>query len=302
MKSFIKGLKLSERFYKEAVKPITDREFPGLKYSAGLIGYGSEVLGFDTEISTDHHWGPRVLLFLTESDFFSIKEHLDLVLRNNLQVDFLGYSVNYNSGDNIGVRLPITVDKGPVNHFVEFYTVKDFLSKRLGMESVESLTDADWLSIPEQRLLEIISGKIFVDKLNELEKIRETISYYPNHIWIYKMATEWGKIAQIEAFTGRCGHVGDELGSSLIAARIVKHIMNLCYMMEKKYAPYAKWFGSGFKRLSCSKTLLPILQRVTGSTNWETRQKSLSEAYSILASMHNNLKITNLLPEKTTSY
>jgi hypothetical protein len=57
---FVPGLKLAELFYKEAVRPVLLKHFPRLRYSAALIGHGSEVLGFDTERSTDHHWGPRV--------------------------------------------------------------------------------------------------------------------------------------------------------------------------------------------------------------------------------------------------
>lgn len=67
-KPSICGLDLSEAFFREAVRPIIEREFPRLRYSCGLIGRGSEVLGFDDEMSTDHDWGPRVLLFLSEAD------------------------------------------------------------------------------------------------------------------------------------------------------------------------------------------------------------------------------------------
>ena len=40
------------------------KEFPRLRYAAALLGPGSEVLGFDTERSTDHDWGPRLQVFL----------------------------------------------------------------------------------------------------------------------------------------------------------------------------------------------------------------------------------------------
>lgn len=69
MTEFIPGIVLSKRFFFEAVKPILDTKMSDLKYSAGLIGYGSEVLGFDTVQSVDHHWGPRLLLFLSENDY-----------------------------------------------------------------------------------------------------------------------------------------------------------------------------------------------------------------------------------------
>src|SRR5437667_257304 len=60
MTDFIPGLELAGRFYDEAVRPILDRDFPGIAHSAALIGPGSEVLGFDTPMSRDHHWAPRV--------------------------------------------------------------------------------------------------------------------------------------------------------------------------------------------------------------------------------------------------
>ncbi len=63
--SFVPGLVLAEGFFQEEVRPILEANFPNLKYSAALIGHGSEVLELDTEMSADHHWGPRVMLFLS---------------------------------------------------------------------------------------------------------------------------------------------------------------------------------------------------------------------------------------------
>ena len=74
MPDFIPGLKLSELFYSEAAKPILDTFFPHLSYSAALLGWGSEVLGYDDVQSSDHHWGPRFLLFLSAHD---LEQHKD---------------------------------------------------------------------------------------------------------------------------------------------------------------------------------------------------------------------------------
>jgi hypothetical protein len=55
MPKFIPGLKLCELFYRQAVKPVLDADFPQVQHAAALIGHGSEVLDFDTPLSTDHH-------------------------------------------------------------------------------------------------------------------------------------------------------------------------------------------------------------------------------------------------------
>jgi hypothetical protein len=47
MPEFIKGLGLSRLFYEEAVRPLLEESFPGLRYAAALLGTGSEVLGFE---------------------------------------------------------------------------------------------------------------------------------------------------------------------------------------------------------------------------------------------------------------
>ncbi|MGO9606311.1 MAG: hypothetical protein ACLQAT_23465 [Candidatus Binataceae bacterium] len=42
---FIRGLELNRSFYREAVAPILASVFSDLRYSAALIGRGSDVLG-----------------------------------------------------------------------------------------------------------------------------------------------------------------------------------------------------------------------------------------------------------------
>jgi len=91
---------------------------------------------------------------------------------------------------------------------------------------------------------------------------------------------------------GRAGYVGDEIGSPLIGARLVRDIMRLAFLMEKEYPPYAKWFGTAFSRLKCAKELTSILTGALHSKSWQERESHLCPAYEILAKMHNGLGIT----------
>ncbi|MBQ1105269.1 hypothetical protein ACH4MN_29380 [Streptomyces anulatus] len=78
--ALLPGLDLSRTLYKEAVRPILDAEYPGLRYAAARIGSGSEVLGFDTARSADHEWGPRLDLFLEPADAAAHGERLHRLL------------------------------------------------------------------------------------------------------------------------------------------------------------------------------------------------------------------------------
>jgi len=301
MTKFIPGLQLCEQFYEEVVKALIETEFHGLKYSAGLIDSGSEVLGFDTERSTDHHWGPRVLLFLSPKDIGKKKQIFDY-LSKNLPSTFRGYSTHFGNPDEIGVQLLTKAKAGqPINHRVEIHTTESFFKSYLLIDPNDDLTASDWLTLSEQKLRTIRSGKIFYDQLG-LKSIQKKLHYFPKDVWLYMLASEWMKISQEEPFVGRTGDVGDELGSKIIAARLVQSIMKLCFLMEKEYAPYSKWFGTAFSRLKCAQKLSPILDKILAAKNWKEREKYFSQAYKVIAQMHNNLKITKPLATDVSSF
>lgn len=81
MAEFIKGMKLAESFFEEAARPLLASRYPGLSYSAGLLGFGSDVLGYDDFTSCDHMWGPRFYLFLAPEDIGKREAIMDLFSR-----------------------------------------------------------------------------------------------------------------------------------------------------------------------------------------------------------------------------
>ena len=107
MPEFIPGLQLSKAFYEEAVRPILDAHFPNLAHSAALMGSGSEVLGFDTPMSSDHHWGPRVLLFLDEPQYEQFRQPIHEALANELPFTFRDFPTHFSTPnpDDHGVQL-----------------------------------------------------------------------------------------------------------------------------------------------------------------------------------------------------
>jgi hypothetical protein len=63
----VPGLQLSRGYWSDVVAPILDPHVPASARAAALLYTGSDVLGFDTEQSTDHGWGPRLFVFLPDS-------------------------------------------------------------------------------------------------------------------------------------------------------------------------------------------------------------------------------------------
>jgi hypothetical protein len=301
MPEFIPGLKLSELFYHEAVRPIIDAHFPGQAHSAALIGFGSDVIGHDTPLSRDHMWGPRLVLFLPESEFEALQKPVDDALRMHLPYSFREYSTHFAVPDDENVRWMTDINSGPVNHLVEITTLKQYIIANLGIDPYLEMSTTDWLTIHEHRLLSITSGGVFHDELG-LESFRQKISYYPKDIWLYVLSAAWAKIDQEEPFMGRTGDVGDEIGSRLIAARLVQYLMHLCFLMERRYRSYSKWFGSAFLRLECAHSLAPIFNQVLAAADWHERQGYLSQAYTIMAEMHNGLHITPLLEFEISNF
>ena len=298
---FIRGLQLSELFYQDAVKPIMDAHWSALAYSAARLDYGSDVLGFDTPQSMDHEWGPRLTLFLTEVDHKSYREEILQLLSVKLPYEIHNYPTNFGLNKD-GTRAMQEIASGPVNHYVELDTVRSFFGAYLNYDPRGQLSIVDWLSFPEQRLRTIASGRVFHDGLRELKSIQDKLHYYPRDLWLYLLAAQWRRISQEEAFVGRCGDVGDELGSRLVAARLVGELIKLCFLMERQYAPYSKWFGTAFSQLASADNLGPILNQVLDSDTWQEREKALSLAYEHLARMHNDLKITQALPSRVSHY
>ncbi len=300
MPKFIPGLELCGAFYAEAVRPILDRRFPGLAHSAARLGEGSEVLGFDTPRSTDHGWGPKLDLFLFEADHARCALEIERVLGEELPFTFRGYPTNFNFSLPYGWLE--ASDTRPVHHGVKVVTVARFFSEYLGIDPRVDPSPVDWLTTPEQRLATVARGRVYHDGLGELAPIRERLRYYPRDLWLYLLAAQWQRIGQEEAFVGRTGDAGDELGSRVIAARLVRDLMRLSFLMERSYAPYSKWFGTAFARLDCAAELTPSLEGALGASTWREREAHLSRAYEAMARRHNRLGLTPPLPEAVSPF
>jgi hypothetical protein len=302
MSAFLPGRDLSRRFYEEAVRPLLFEYLAGIPYAAAHLGAGSDVLGFDTEMSRDHDWGPTVHIFLRDQDAH-LAQDIRQMLTHRLPHSFYSYPVNFDETPvepgTFGMKM---TSDGPVNHRVHIMTPRAFFHMQLAYDIDHPPDVAAWLTIPSQSLREITTGAVHYDGVGELTTLRQLLAWYPHNVWLYLMACSWQRIGQEEHLMPRAGFVGDELGSALIASRLVRDMMSLCFLMEKQYAPYPKWFGTAFKQLSCADQLWPVLWQSQISSTWQDRESPLCKAYELLAHMHNSLGITQTMPENVSPF
>jgi hypothetical protein len=296
------GLELARRFYFEAVLPIVEATFPGLVHSAARIGRGSEVLGFDDGVSQDHDWGPRLELFLGPADRNRCAERLAGALAGDLPHRFLGYSTSFALDDD-GVGVLIEVEAGePVAHRVAIFELGEWCEDMIGFDPRAGVGWLDWLATSSHRLAEVTGGEVFHDGLGELGPIRTALAWYPHDVSLYVLASQWRRIAQEEAFVARCFQVGDDLGARLVAARLVRDLVRLCLLMERRYPPYSKWLGTAFGRLDCAGSLAPIFASAIRAGDAEELQLHMAAAYEAVAARHNELGITEWIDTRTRPF
>jgi len=171
---FIKGQELNKGFYLDIVKPLLEKKFIDLKYSASLLGYGSDVLGYDTETSMDHNWGPRMQIFVNDNDLIS---RIDNCLKNELPFQYRNFPVNFTDPAYDKVQCMAYTDHKPVNHLIEIHTPFDYFNKRYSLDKFSGYTNQDWLKFTDQDLLEITGGLVFHDGLEILNNMRQELKF-----------------------------------------------------------------------------------------------------------------------------
>lgn len=195
MPPFVSGTELNRDFYAKVVGPI----LTGRAHAAGLLGWGSDVLGFDDERSTDHGWGLRLLVFVEAAEVENVRQLID----QNLPGAFREWPVRYGW------------DAVPVQHHVNVSTLDDWLIDQFGFSvgahltteqwllwrrrprcehqsdetAVEVLTARVWTVAPQQRLLGITAGAVYHDSKGELNRVRSQLARFPADVRMWMIAS-----------------------------------------------------------------------------------------------------------------
>ena len=165
----------SHAFWDEVVHPFLAARFPAetAQMAAGVFGYGSEVLRLDDEYSTDHHFGLRVNVLLPEGVVQARGAVIEDALSEGLPQVWRGRELREGYTWTKGVAL------GSLEHQ---------LRSTIGLDAPPN-SHSQWLAIPEEDMMHVISGEVWHDPSGRFSAVREALAgYYPEEVRLRRLA------------------------------------------------------------------------------------------------------------------
>ena len=260
----MKGLELSKLYFHE----YGDKLFEGLEHlkplvAIGLVGCGSECMGFDDEISCDHDFEPGFCVFLPDEDIVNRRDEFLLERAYaKLPREFMGYERE--KYDAVGGK----------RHGI--IRMREFFTQKCGSPE-GALSKRDFFAIPEQSLAEATGGEVFFDDFGEFCKIRERLSYLPEDVRVKKLAGNLLLMAQSGQYNyPRSVARGDTAAAQLAAIEFARAALHAIFLLGRRYLPYYKWQFRALRDLPALSHLGDELEFIISSGNGEAdRQRKL---------------------------
>jgi hypothetical protein len=227
------GISLSEAFFHDCVTPLVMKRLawdPGA-FSAAILGEGSEVLGYDDEISQDHNFSPKVLLFLEDETYDRLGLTLLADLRDALPASYCGHALLWDEYRQ-------ALDVAPMHRFFHRYLDLPELPR----------TAVEWLRCEEQRLLELTAGKVFHDPGGRLSKIRQRLHFYPPEVRLFLLRLVFERLSEC-AGAERSIQRDDRLALHAYTSYFTLFAIKAAHLIERRYCPYHKWMARSLQDL-----------------------------------------------------
>lgn len=233
------GLYLSKSFYLENRILIKNR-FPEYfdRMAFGLVGMGSQCLGYDDKISQDHDFGPCFCIFIPRGLYEIIGKDLE-DFYYKLPNKYYGYTSNF---EKDSVRDGIFINE-------------DFF--------LDPLSDVEWIEIKPDHLLTMTNGWIFEDNYGYVTKQRKKLSFYPRNVFLKKLAGSLARMCQSGQYNyERSLKRNDYVAASFALNEFIYSTLQTVYLLNNKYMPFYKWAFKGissFDDLSGIRSLIELL-------------------------------------------
>jgi hypothetical protein len=261
----MKGLELSRKYYEEVGLPLLKTEFAAEfeTIAVGLVGDGSDCLGFDDKFSTDHDWGPGFCCWLRQEDFQVFGERLRAAYAR-LPAAFLGHERKTSEwGDNrVGV-----------------FEIGAFYRSFLGRQGMPANL-AEWMRLPEANLAACTSGEVFRDPPGEFSRIRaQLLAHYPDDVRLAKIAARCMSAGQAGQYNfHRSIWRGEYYAAQHAETKFCADAMSIVYLLNRRYAPFYKWVHRGLAGLPrLGRFVAQKVNALIASPEYENKKQLIAE-------------------------
>jgi hypothetical protein len=262
----------SHAFWDEVVHPFLAARFPAetAQMTAGVFGYGSEVLRLDDAYSTDHHFGLRVNVLLPEEVMASRGAAIEDALAEGLPSSWRGRALREGYTRTKGVAL------GGLEHH---------LRSTIGLQH-EPNSYSQWLAIPEEDMMHITAGEVWHDPSGRFSAVRRTLDgYYPEPVRLRRLAHWCRYFSGMGVYALKRALLRDnELYASTTFARSLRWGVQMAFLLDRQYYPYDKWLTVMFHRLPrMGPRLAAIVEEAPKlSAPWERKLDLLHQMADVL--------------------
>lgn len=257
----MQGLELSREYYRAYGEKMLDEAFADVKdrITVGLVGEGSECLGFDDEISRDHDFEPGFCLWIDSLNEREFGFRLERAYAK-LPKEFMG------------LKRSVVSPAGGNRHGV--IVTEDFYNRLLG-SSVAPSSPSDWLRVPQEYLAVLSSGEIFKEGEGLFMQIRRVLlGGYPEDVRKKKIAACLALMGQSGQYNyARCVSRNESGAAQFAVFEFVKNAVKTVYLLNGKYCPFYKWAFRGMRGLGILSELeMPLTYLLETPNDKETAE------------------------------
>lgn len=284
----LSGLELCRKYYETyGVKMIAENfpEYAG-KIAVGLVGEGSDCMGYDDKLSEDHDWGPDFCMWVTGETYAVIGKRLEEEYEK-LPSEFMGCR-RTKSRQGSGRR--------------GVMTISGFYKRILNAERYE---DIDWRMTEDYALATAVNGEVFRDDEGIFSAFREKLLLgYPEEIRFLKLAEDVAKVSQNGQYNYfRMRGRQDELTADMLLAACINSAMKLQHHICNVYPPHDKWLHRSLSGLPGGAELDLILAKLhlcmnAGGAKSEDQIRELTQQLGAFfaGEMYQNCDISDIEP------
>ncbi|MDN4478052.1 DUF4037 domain-containing protein [Demequina sp. SYSU T00039] len=240
------GLALARSYWEEVGRPMMRERHADLlrRAAVGLVGHGSDALGFDDALSRDHDFGPGFCVWLSAEDFAAHGAAL--------QADYEALPPTHRGH---GPRVATPRATGGARR-VGVFEIGDFFEGLTGYAAAPAADRPhEWLGLDEATLAAATGGQVFQDPHGAFSAARNGFRRMPEDVRLALVSRRLGMMAQAGQYNvPRMLDRGDGEAAWLAVGEFVNAAASAVFLLNGPasagYLPYYKWRFAALRALA----------------------------------------------------